>query len=72
MIASNIGGLPDIIRDNEDGILVEPGDVDALREALARVLADPALRSTCAIRSRQVVSGFARRSASARWKVSAP
>lgn len=45
VIASNIGGLPDIIRDDKDGILVEPADVEALRAALARVLTDSALRS---------------------------
>ena len=45
VIASNIGGLPDIISDGKNGILVEPGDVEALRAALARVLADSALRS---------------------------
>ena len=45
VIASNIGGLPDIVRDDKDGILVEPGDVEALRAALARVLGESALRS---------------------------
>jgi glycosyltransferase involved in cell wall biosynthesis len=45
VIASRIGGLPDIIRDDEDGLLVEPGDVKGLRTALARVLADSSLRS---------------------------
>lgn len=45
VIASNIGGLPDIIRDDKEGILVAPGDVEALREALDRVLDDASLRS---------------------------
>jgi glycosyltransferase involved in cell wall biosynthesis len=43
VVASRIGGLPEIIRDGDTGFLVEPGDVDALRDRLAAVLGDPAL-----------------------------
>ena len=44
VIASNIGGLRDIISDDKDGILVEPGDVQALHAALTRILGDMNLR----------------------------
>lgn len=44
VIASNIGGLRDIISDDKDGILVEPGDAQALHAALTRVLGDANLR----------------------------
>ncbi len=37
-------GVVDCIRDGENGLLTEPGDVPALTEALRRVLRDPALR----------------------------
>ena len=37
-------GVVDCIRDGENGLLTEPGDVDALTEALRRVLRDPGLR----------------------------
>lgn len=40
-IASRIGALPERLSDGHDGILVPPGDVDALRRAL-QVLQDPA------------------------------
>lgn len=43
VIASRIGGLPEIIRDGESGLLVPPGDHVALRRAIERLLADPAL-----------------------------
>jgi glycosyltransferase involved in cell wall biosynthesis len=44
VVASAVGGLLDLVVDGETGLLVPPGDVDALREALERLLGDRALR----------------------------
>ncbi|MBS1878053.1 MAG: glycosyltransferase family 4 protein [Actinobacteria bacterium] len=43
-IVSAIGGLTDVVRDGETGLLVRPGDVTALRTALRRLFADAELR----------------------------
>jgi len=43
IIASNIGAIPEIIVHEENGLLVEPGDVDALTEATLRLVRDVAL-----------------------------
>ena len=40
VIGSRVGGIPDLVRDGENGVLVEPGDAEALAEALVRVLED--------------------------------
>jgi glycosyltransferase involved in cell wall biosynthesis len=44
VVATAVGGIPQLVEDGRTGFLVPPGDVPALREALERVLADPALR----------------------------
>jgi glycosyltransferase involved in cell wall biosynthesis len=44
VVASGVGGLLDLVVNGETGILVEPGNVEALRAALQRLLADPGLR----------------------------
>ena len=45
VIGSRIGGIPDQIVDGETGFLVPPGDADALRQAMAHLIADPTLRA---------------------------
>lgn len=44
VVATSVGGIPDVIEDGVSGLLVEPGDVEGLRAALERLLSDPALR----------------------------
>ena len=44
VVASNVGGLRDLVVHEETGLLVPPRDVSSLRVALERLLADPGLR----------------------------
>ena len=44
VVASAVGGLLDLVRHNETGLLVPPGDEAALREALRWLLGDADLR----------------------------
>jgi glycosyltransferase involved in cell wall biosynthesis len=37
VVASRIGGIPEMVRDGETGVLVPPGDVDSLRAALTKL-----------------------------------
>jgi glycosyltransferase involved in cell wall biosynthesis len=41
VVATNVGGLPDLIREGETGYLVPPGDAPAAATALLRVLRQP-------------------------------
>ncbi|MCP5267129.1 MAG: glycosyltransferase family 4 protein [Burkholderiaceae bacterium] len=42
VVASDTGGLPEVVEDGVTGLLVEPGSVDSLSAAMSRLLADPA------------------------------
>jgi glycosyltransferase involved in cell wall biosynthesis len=44
VVATRVGGIPDVVRDGEDGFLVAPGDVEALADRLAELATDDALR----------------------------
>jgi glycosyltransferase involved in cell wall biosynthesis len=44
VVATRVGGVPDVIRDGVDGFLVEPGAVDDLADRLARLAREPTLR----------------------------
>lgn len=44
VVASRIGGIPETVDDGKSGILVLPGDVNALAEALVRLARDTSLR----------------------------
>ena len=58
VIASDIAGIGEAVKDGENGILVPPKDVDALREALRTVLADPELRRRYSRRSLELARAF--------------
>ena len=44
VVASNVGGLGELVVDGETGLLVPPGDPEALAEALGRLIEDRELR----------------------------
>lgn len=41
VIASDVGGVGEAVADRETGLLVRPGSVDAMRDALERMVVDP-------------------------------
>jgi len=55
VIASRVGGLPEVVLDGQTGLLVPPGDVDALAAAMSRLLSDPGLRVRMGQAGRQFV-----------------
>jgi glycosyltransferase involved in cell wall biosynthesis len=53
VIATRIGDVPEVVRDGENGLLVEPNDRDALANAILRFLNEPELARRCATSARQ-------------------
>jgi len=45
VVASAVGGVPELVVDGETGLLVPPGDERALAAALARIVGDASLRT---------------------------
>lgn len=43
-VATDVWGIPEVVRDGETGLLVPAGDTPALKRAILRLLADPGLR----------------------------
>lgn len=51
--ASNVGGIPEIITDGENGLLVPPGDAGALAQGLERLIGDHVLARSLAARAKE-------------------
>jgi glycosyltransferase involved in cell wall biosynthesis len=58
VIGSRVGGIRDLVRDGENGILVEPGDPHALADALVRVLGDRGVAERLAAAARASVNAW--------------
>jgi glycosyltransferase involved in cell wall biosynthesis len=52
VVASRVGGVPEVVEDGVDGLLVPPRDPAPLAGALARFLADPAAAAEMGLRGR--------------------
>jgi glycosyltransferase involved in cell wall biosynthesis len=58
VVASRVGGIRDLVRDGENGLLVEPGDSAGLGAALVRILSDRGLAERLATKARASVDGW--------------
>ena len=54
-VATRVGGIPGLVQEGEEALLVEPADVDGLAAALARVLGDRELAAGLGERGRALV-----------------
>lgn len=55
VLCTRVGGIPDVVKDDDNGLLIDEGDVDALRSRLDRLLGDAAERARLGRRARAAV-----------------
>jgi len=48
VIATKVGDIPEIVRHRENGLLIEPGNTQALASAILEFISDPELATHCA------------------------
>lgn len=56
VVASRVGGIPEVISHEQNGLLVEPADANALALHILRLLDNPALASSLAARAKSDVA----------------
>jgi len=58
VIASHVGGIPDLVKPGQNGFLVEPGDVTGLSRAITRLLSDKKIRDEMGRKGREMCQDF--------------
>jgi glycogen(starch) synthase len=59
VVASAVGGIPEIVRHEAEGLLVPPGAVAALAAALDRITGDPLLTERLAANASRRAADYA-------------
>jgi glycosyltransferase involved in cell wall biosynthesis len=58
VVSTNVGGVPYLLEDGRDALLVPPGDEEAMAAAVRRVLTDPALAARLSRNARRKAEQF--------------
>lgn len=58
IVSTNVGGLPHLLADNENALLVPPNDPQAMEAAICRLLTDPYLAQELSANARQKAEQF--------------
>jgi glycosyltransferase involved in cell wall biosynthesis len=59
IVATHVGGIPEIIRDEEEGLMVDPDEPNQLAQALRRLIVDPELRTRLGKAGKEVARAHA-------------
>jgi glycosyltransferase involved in cell wall biosynthesis len=55
IVASKVGGIPEVVKDNETGLLIPPSDPTSLAEAVLKLYADPKIAARLGRNGRRCV-----------------
>ena len=68
VVSTRVGAIPEIVQHGTTGLLIEPGDTDALKEALETLVLDDSLRAEMGARGRErFLAEYTLGRYSARW-----
>lgn len=56
VIATRVGAIPDVVEDGKCGLLIEPGDVEALGRSMSRLAGDPGERERMGAAAREKIA----------------
>lgn len=56
-VSTNVGGIPQIINNNENGIRIDAGDIDGIKNSLIGLLSDPYLKRRYGNAAYQTING---------------
>ncbi len=68
VVATRVGGVPDLVEDGRSGFSVEPDDVEGFARRIVELLADRELRRSMGQRSRQLAERFRLEAVAARYR----
>jgi len=68
IVASRVGGVPEIVHDGENGILIEPASPDQLKAAILRLMQSPQLRRQYGECGREIARGYTARAMSLKYR----
>jgi glycosyltransferase involved in cell wall biosynthesis len=57
VVSTNVGGVADVVKDDETGYIIEPGNVDSFAESLLHLVQQPHLREQFGVNGRKFVGG---------------
>ena len=58
IVTTNVGGIPWLVEDGSEALLVPPDDPEAMCDAILRLLSDPALASALSANARKKAEAF--------------
>lgn len=68
IVATGVGGIPDLLTDGHDAIVVPPGDAAALAAGVGRLLADPDTAARTSMNARALAERFSWEAVRPRWE----
>lgn len=67
VVSTNVGGLPFLIADNINGLLVEPENADAMVKAIIKLKLEEDLRNKLVLNARSMVEEFSWKAVKPKW-----